>query len=346
MKTAVVFRFSAMGDVALTMAALATALQHRPDLRIVVVTRPKFRPFFAHYPRITVFPCDFDGVHQGPKGLFRLFQQLKNYRPDYILDLHQNLRTAILKTFFRFSGQKVFSLNKHRKQKKQIIRGKRLIPIKHVSEQYLDVFKAAGIVPRDLSIRHLTHLFQTSEETKRTISDWVRQENAEGFVGIAPFAQHQGKIWPLERYEKLMELLTHKFPGKKILLFGGGKSEFELLEKVAGKHPQALSVVHRFSLEEELELISRAAFFISGDTSNMHFAAMMGVRVISIWGATHTLTGFGPLFQPETNQVEISKEELSCRPCSVYGKTPCRRGDYACLNWIEAENVMEVITQN
>ncbi len=343
MKTAVVFRFSAMGDVALTMAALATALRHRPDLKIVMVTRPKFRPFFAHNPRITVFPCDFDGVHQGPKGLFRLFQQLKDFRPDYILDLHQNLRTAILKTFFRLSGQKVFSLNKHRAEKKQIIQGKRFTPVKHISEQYLDVFKAAGIVTSDLSIENLTPLFHTSEESKGKISDWVRQENAESFIGIAPFAQHQGKVWPMERYERLMALLTEMFPGKKILLFGGGKSEFEVLEKVAGKHPQALSVVHRFSLEEELELISRAAFFISGDTSNMHFAALMGVKVISIWGATHTLTGFGPLFQSEENKAEVPKELLTCRPCSVYGKEPCRRGDYACLYGIEAEQVIQTL---
>lgn len=343
MKTAVVFRFSAMGDVALAMAALATVLKYRPDLQIIMVTRPKFKPFFAHHPRITVFPCDFEVEHKGPKGLIRLFQQLRQYRPDYILDLHQNLRTRFLKVLFLLSGQRVFSLDKHRAEKKQITRGKRLTPVKHVCEQYLDVFKAAGIVQDTLHIENLTPLIQTSEEARRTIDTWIQEEEAADFIGIAPFAQHKGKVWPLERYEKLIEQLRGKFPKRKILLFGGGTKEQETLENIARKHAHVRNLVNRFSLEEELELISRAAFFISGDTSNMHFAAMMGVKVISIWGATHTLTGFGPLFQPEENKVEVPKELLACRPCSVYGKEPCRRGDYACLNWIEAERVTEVI---
>ncbi len=343
MKTAVVFRFSAMGDVALTMGTLATVLKYRPDLKIIMVTRRKFQPFFAHNDRIEVFPCDFDGEHKGPGGLFRLFNQLRQYRPCYVLDLHQNLRTRFLKVLFTLSGKKVFSLDKHRTEKKQIIAGKRLTQVKHVCEQYLDVFKAAGIVENTVHIENLTPLFRTSEVTKQTIDRWIREAGATPFIGIAPFAQHKGKIWPLERYEKLIELLQEKHPGYRILLFGGGAKEGEALENVACKYTQVQNLVNRFSLEEELELISRAAFFISGDTSNMHFAAMMGVKVISIWGATHTLTGFGPLFQPDENKVEVPQELLTCRPCSVYGKEPCRRGDYACLNRIEAERVIEML---
>lgn len=340
MKTAVVFRFSAMGDVALTMGTLATVLKHRSDLKIIMVTRGKFVPFFNNSPGIEVFPCDFEGEHKGPAGIIYLFRQLQHFRPDYVLDLHQNLRTRFLKALFSLSGKKVFSLDKHRAEKKQIIRGEHHIPVKHVCEQYLDVFKAAGIIESTIHIENLTPLFKTSGGVKRTVDQWIQQENAIPFIGIAPFAQHKGKIWPLERYQKLIELLPEKYPGHKILLFGGGPKEGEILEKVARKYPGTLNLVNRFSLEEELELISRATCFISGDTSNMHFAAMMGVKVISIWGATHTLTGFGPLFQPEQNKVEISREVLTCRPCSVYGKEPCRRGDYACLDWLKPETVM------
>lgn len=340
MKTAVVFRFSAMGDVALTMGTLATVLKYRHDLKIIMVTRKRFTPFFAHNPRIEVFPCDFEGEHKGPRGLTRLFRQLMQHRPDYILDLHQNLRTRFLKALFTLSGKKVFVLDKHRAEKKEIIAGKSLTPVKHVCEQYLDVFKAAGIVEDNVHIENLTPLFRTSEEARHLIDRWLEEEEAVHCIGIAPFAQHKGKIWPLDRYEKLVELLQEKYPGYKILLFGGGPKEGKLLENIARKYSNTLNLVNRFSLEEELELISRTAFFISGDTSNMHFAAMMGTKVISIWGATHTLTGFGPLFQPEENKVEVPKETLTCRPCSVYGKEPCRRGDYACLTWLEPEKVL------
>ncbi len=340
MKTAVVFRFSAMGDVALTMGTLATVLKYRPDLEIIIVTRGKFAPFFANIPRIQVFPCDFEGGHKGPAGLVRLFRQLQHFQPDFVLDLHQNLRSSFLKTLFFLSGKKVFSLNKHRNEKKQIIRGERHTPVKHICEQYLDVFKAAGIIKDTVAVENLTPLFQTSAEARQTIDQWINRENAAHFIGIAPFAQHKGKIWPSEQYEKLIQSLLEKYPDRKILLFGGGPKEGEALERLATEYPRTMNLAGRFSLEEELELISRAAFFISGDTSNMHFAAMMGVKVISIWGATHSLTGFGPLFQPEQNKAEISRELLTCRPCSVYGKEPCRRGDYACLHWLKPEMVM------
>ncbi|MCD8540494.1 MAG: glycosyltransferase family 9 protein [Leadbetterella sp.] len=343
MKTAVVFRFSAMGDVALTMGTLATVLKYRPDLKIIMVTRKKFAPFFANNPRIEVFPCDFEGEHKGPRGLIRLFKQLRQYRPHDVLDLHQNLRTRFLKALFRLSGKRVFSLDKHRAEKKQIIAGRRHTPVKHVCEQYLDVFKAAGIVENTVHIENLTPLFRTSEAAQRAIDHWIQDEDAIDFIGMAPFAQHKGKIWSLDHYEKLIERLQEKFPGRKILLFGGGPKEKKALENVARKYSRAQNLAGLFSLEEELELISRAAFFISGDSSNMHFAAMMGVKVISIWGATHTLTGFAPLFQPDKNKVEISRELLTCRPCSVYGKEPCRRGDYACLTTLEPEQVIRAL---
>ena len=75
----------------------------------------------------------------------------------------------------------------------------------------------------------------------------------------------------------------------------------------------------------------------------MHFATLSNIPVISIWGSTHIYAGFGALFQPENYAIEISKEELSCRPCSVYGNKPCFRKDYACLNWISPEMVFEKV---
>lgn len=341
MKTAVVFRFSAMGDVALTMATLATVLKYNPTLQIIFVTRKKFAPFFNGYPQIQVFPCDFENQHKGVKGLYQLFKQLNSFNPNYILDLHQNLRTNILKLFFSLSGKRIYSLNKHRSEKKSIVSGKSNDPIKHISEQYLDVFKEANIVKETVSIENLAPIFKPSPAAKNKVSEWVKYQESSNFIGIAPFAQHIGKIWPLEKYVSLIKRLSQSLPTYKILLFGGGQSEFDQLDKVAEENKNCVNVVGKFSLEEELELIGKVKYFISGDTSNMHFAALMGVEVISIWGATSTLTGFGPLFQSDKNIVEIPKEQLQCRPCSVYGKKPCKRGDYACLEWIDPDKVLQ-----
>jgi ADP-heptose:LPS heptosyltransferase len=336
MRTALVFRFSAMGDVALTLLPVKWALKENPDLRVIMVTRPKFSAFFQNEDRISVHECHFEGKHKGLIGLYRLYKELNEYQPDYILDLHQNLRTLVLKTFFR--GKKCYTLDKHRKEKKDIIKGKSHTPVKHVTEQYRDVFTAAGIsTAKDIALP----AFTTTAASRQKVRNWEIQPP---YIGIAPFAQHKGKIWPFEKYMDLVPKLKKAFPNHNILLLGGGKKEKERLDQLVSE--RIYNTVGLFSLEEELELISTLDFLISGDTSNLHFGCLSGTRVYSIWGATHSMLGFGPLFQNEKTKIEISREELTCRPCSVFGKEPCRRGDYACLEQISPEKVLNIIKES
>ncbi|MFS0489696.1 glycosyltransferase family 9 protein [Leadbetterella byssophila] len=334
MKTALVFRFSAMGDVALTLLPIKWALKENPDLRVIMVTRPKFSAFFQNEERIKVHECHFESKHKGPFGLYRLYKELTEYQPDYILDLHQNLRTFALKTYFL--GKKCYTLDKHRKEKKDIIKGKSSTPVKHVTEQYRDVFTSAGIsTAREIALP----AFTTTEATQQKIKNLEIQPP---YIGIAPFAQHKGKIWPFEKYLDFVPKLKNAYPKYNILLLGGGKREKELLDQMVSE--RVYNTVGLFSLEEELELISKLDFLISGDTSNLHFGCLSGTKVYSIWGATHSMLGFGPLYQ--NTKIEISRAELTCRPCSVFGKEPCKRGDYACLEQISPEKVLNIIKEN
>ena len=79
---------------------------------------------------------------------------------------------------------------------------------------------------------------------------------------------------------------------------------------------------------------------ISMDSANMHLASLTATPVVSIWGATHPYTGFMGWNQQEQNAVQI---ELDCRPCSVFGQKPCLRGDYACMNRIAPETIVEKV---
>ena len=110
-------------------------------------------------------------------------------------------------------------------------------------------------------------------------------------------------------------------------------------EKVAG----SVIVTGKLSLEGELALMSRLDLMISMDSSNMHMAALAGTKVISIWGGTDPLTGFGAWRQPDNFSIRIPSDELECRPCTVYGKGRCQRGDFACMNWLTAEKVFDRI---
>jgi ADP-heptose:LPS heptosyltransferase len=343
MKKVIIFRFSAMGDVALILPVVLNVIKQNPDLNITIVTREKFKPFFEGYSNIEVFTADLYNKHKGLLGLFRLFQELKWLSPEYVFDLHQNIRTQVLKFFFFFTKAKVYGFEKGRSEKKNLVKNEEFKELSHVTDRYYAVFKRAGLISEDSKIENLPKFFQIPSETEIKIGNWLEQFNKKKLIGIAPFAQHKGKMWPIEKYAGLIQLISEKLPTIQILIFGGGKQEKEIVDSLKNRFPQIENLVGFFSLNEELALIKKLDLMICGDSSNMHFATLSNIPVISIWGSTHTYAGFGALFQPKSYTIEISKEELACRPCSVYGNKPCIRKDYACLNWISPERVFEKV---
>jgi ADP-heptose:LPS heptosyltransferase len=100
-------------------------------------------------------------------------------------------------------------------------------------------------------------------------------------------------------------------------------------------------VAGKYTLDEELDLICSLDAMIAMDSANMHMAALAGVKTISIWGATDPSAGFGAWAQPDEYMIRISRQDLSCRPCTVYGKGKCARGDFACMKWLTPELVFE-----
>ncbi|MCP9767708.1 lipopolysaccharide heptosyltransferase family protein [Lacihabitans sp. LS3-19] len=339
MKKIIVFRFSAMGDVALVLPALITLLKNNEKIEITVVTRPKFAVFFQNIDRLKVHEVDFENQFKGISGIFRLFSILKNTKPNYVFDLHSNLRTLLLKSLFFFTKSKTFTFDKGRKEKSELVKNRNFKPLKHTTERYLDVFKRAKILDQKVLLNTETPAFKISNSFEIKISNFLRGKGKT--IGIAPFAQHLGKIWPLENYKKLIELINTHYPNVKILLFGGGEKEKIAIDNLILNTKNTENLVGKFNLSEELALISKLDLMISGDSSNMHLAALSGIPVISIWGSTHEYAGFGALFQNPENSIQIPKENLECRPCSIYGNKPCARKDYACLNWITPEMVFE-----
>ena len=55
------------------------------------------------------------------------------------------------------------------------------------------------------------------------------------------------------------------------------------------------------------------------DSGNAHIAAMLGVKVVTLWGATHPFAGFSPFNQPEQNALVSDRILFPKLPTSVYG---------------------------
>jgi len=324
-----VLRFSALGDVAMTVPVIKLLLEQNQLLQITFVSVPFVQPLFEGIKRLQFHAIDLQGKHNGAKGLFRLYRELKTaYSFDSIADLHEVLRTKILRFYFAFSGKKIAVIDKGRQEKKRLtrIRDKKLVPLKSTFNRYAGVFEKLNL---SLSLNPVPATTKNSTHKR---------------IGLAPFARHKEKTYPLEKMKEVVRLICDG-SNKTILLFGA-QNEMPLLEQWASEFSNVKCIAGTMNFREELEQIQSLDLMISMDSANMHIASLFGIPVVSVWGATHPFAGFNGWGQPEGNAVQV---DLYCRPCSVFGNKPCYRGDWACLHSIAPhtiyKKVMEVLNQ-
>lgn len=337
-----VMRFSAMGDVAMTVPVVYSLATQYPALRITVLSRPFARPFFENLaPNVGFMEADIKGEYKGVKGLNALYRRLVAKQFTAIADLHSVLRSDYLRMRFNLDRFRVAHIDKHRKGKRKLvaINGKKLIKQPSSFENYADVFAQLGY-PIKLSFESL---FPQGGGNLSTLPSSITEDNAEHplWIGLAPFAAHAGKIYPPQLMEKVIQGVIHNHPHCRIYLFGGGPQETPTLDEWATRYPQVINASAQLNgLSEELILMSHLKLMVSMDSANMHLASLVNTPVISIWGATHPYAGFMGWHQDPNNAVQI---DLPCRPCSIYGNKPCMRGDFACMKNISPELIIHRI---
>ena len=332
-----VIRFSSMGDVAMTVPVLKNLLDQNPEVKITVVSNAFFEPLFMGLERCSFHPAFLKGRHKGFSGMFRLFKDLKNISKfDAVIDLHSVLRSHLLSIFFKISGVTIAQLDKGRSEKKALTRmeNKVFIPLLSMHERYASVFRKIGI--------SFQLYFDKSIYNKQEIPIALNAVYLSGkkIIGVAPFAQFNEKMYPIEKMKILVSQLTEA--NYTVLLFGGGKLESDVLDQWEKDIFSAFNVSGKYSFKEELSIIGNLDRMVSMDSANMHLASLFNVPVISIWGATHPFAGFNGWGQSEKNIVQL---DLNCRPCSVFGNKSCHRGDHACMKGISEQMIFQKIIE-
>ncbi len=311
-------RLSAMGDVAMTVPVLRAFVKQEPQVKITVISRTFFKPFFEDIPNITFFAFEEKERHKGFLGLFRLFQDLKVLQIDAFADLHNVLRSKIVRNLFALSGKKVAAVDKGRLAKKELTRSENKVfqQLPTMFERHVKVFEQLGFTV-DLSSRSVGTIFPEKAVLSPEILKLIGKKNQK-LIGIAPFAQYESKVYPLDLMQEVIDQLaldtTHS-----ILLFGGGKMEIELLNSLAANKENVVVVAGKIKFQQELQLISNLDVMLSMDSGNAHIAAMLGVKVITLWGATHPYAGFSPFNQPLENALVSDRNQYPKLPTSVYG---------------------------
>lgn len=339
-----VVRLSAIGDVAMTVPSLYGACHAHPDVRFIFVTRSSMASIFINAPsNLIVKGVDLKNDYKGLSGMRRLFSELREqYDIDAVVDLHDVIRTKYLRLIARLKGLKVSYIRKGRKGKHALTRrnNKVMLPLVTSRSRYRDTFSRLGLTPDESFIG----LFGSGKADAAMFAA-ITQPRAEGehWVGIAPFAKHQGKIYPEAMMEEVVATLT-RVPGMRIFLFGGGDHEREVFRGWQERYPGVTSLAEgRYGFATELALLSNLDCMVSMDSANMHLASLVDIPVVSIWGATHPYCGFKGWRQTDANIIQLP---LTCRPCSVFGDKPCYRGDYLCLNGIKPGVISSKVLAN
>ncbi len=303
-----------MGDVAMTVPVLSTLLKQNPNIKITVLTRAFFKPMFTQLTNVDVFEADIRGRHKGVLGLWKLYKELKQTGITEVADLHNVLRSTILKTYFSFGSIPFVQIDKGRKEKKELTKlaPKTIRPLQTTHERYADVFRKLGCTV-NLSKKSVLGKEKLPEKVLKLVGSHPNK-----WIGIAPFAAFSGKMYPLELMEKVLEEINRQ-TSHTVLLFGGGEEEIEQLQEWQTKYPTCTNIAGILPFKEELTLISNLDVMVAMDSGNAHLAALYGVPTITLWGVTHPYAGFAPFGQGINNCLLSDNKQYPFIPTSVYG---------------------------
>lgn len=321
----------------MTVPVLRTVIAQNPDVRITIVSRPFFKPFFDGIERVDFFSVDLKQRHKGFFGLIRLYKDLSKLNLNLVADLHNVLRSIVVRNFFRISGKKVAFLDKGRKEKKTLTRQENKVfkPLKSMHQRYAEVF---------LKLNCKVDLSQTTFPKREFLSAEITSVTGRktgNWIGIAPFAQYQSKVYPLDLMQIVIDQLAENSENK-IFLFGGGKTEIEQLELLKKSYPNVTVIAGKMKFTDELKLISNLDVMLSMDSGNAHIASMYGIKTIILFGATHPFTGFMPFGQPIENALIPDLKKYPKLPTSVYGNKIIA-GYEDVMRTISPESVVEAI---
>lgn len=348
-------RFSALGDVAMTVPPLYEACRRNPDRQFLLLTRKRMAQMFVNSPEnLKVLGIDLN-AYKGVKGLYRLFSELgSRYDIEAVADLHDVLRTKILRSLFRLAGCRVDVIDKRRIERRRLTRrrNKVLQPLRPVALRYAETLnRALGVMGNlgnlgergKMGEMGKSPIFPSKPTPEIFAAATPAKKPEERWLAIAPFAAHAGKVYPGSKMKEVIDLLiAHPhFRNLKIFIFGFGEEESGRIEQWRKDRQNIINMAAlNIGMLAELALMAHCDAMLTMDSANMHLARLAGLRTISIWGATHPCAGFLPADTPPEDILQV---DMDCRPCSIYGSKPCFRGGYPCLNAISPERVVAAL---
>ncbi|MBR4849818.1 MAG: glycosyltransferase family 9 protein [Alistipes sp.] len=326
-----IIRISAIGDVAMLPHTIRAFSAEHPEVKLTIATQRFLRPFFRGL-NVDFLDIDTKGEHRDFKGIVRLTKQIRELGVDAIADMHGVIRSYQIGLLARLMGIRVATIDKGRVEKwfRLGYSKSNAISLKHTVVRYSDVLRRLG--------------FEFADPTP--IAEKPAYDNPLGkkdglWVGFAPFSAHEGKTYPANMREEVVRLLSERYD-RVFVHSGGREAELSFAKDMEERYHNVTALFPICKLEQEVALISHLDCIVSMDSMAMHIASLVATPVVSIWGATHPEFGFSGFGSREDLMLQI---ELPCRPCSVYGKKPCKYGDYRCMRAITPQMIANKVAE-
>ncbi|MCZ2393709.1 MAG: glycosyltransferase family 9 protein [Chitinophagales bacterium] len=326
MKKILFIRLSSIGDIVLSSLAIRCFKKHYPETQVDFLTKPEYVHLVQYHLGITQVLCLND-------SLFNTAKEIIENDYDYVVDLHDNLRTNFLKQLLPES----ISFLKYRKKSiKRILSvwfKKNLYGDSFVSEQYLHALKPLG-VKND----HQGLFFIIPKD------DWIYSSQLPlthrlGYIVISLGAKHFTKRMPIEKWNELIAKLS--FP----IILIGGQEDFLIGEQLERMDDlKCINKCGQYTLGQSASVIAQSKFVITHDTGMMHIAAALQKKTISIWGGTVPYLGFQPYVIDKAKSFIIENNQLNCRPCSKHGRSDCPKGHFKCMREINTDAIVEIVS--
>jgi len=316
-----VIRFSSIGDIVLTSPVVRCLKQQVPGAEVHFAVKKAFYPVVEANPYI-------DKVHLFEDNLKEFLKELRKEKFDFIIDLHNNQRTFLIKLFLLFSSSPLLlfsthSFSKLNLRKWLLVKFKwNLMPDIHIVDRYFNAVRKLGVKNDG---RGLDYFIPSGETVD--ISQFLAAFRR-GYVAFVIGAKHNTKAMPEERIVELIQSSS-----KPVILLGGpedsGKGD-RIVAATGGE--RVFNACGKFSLNQSASLVKQAEKVITHDTGLMHIAAAFHKEIISVWGNTVPEFGMHPYLPEGLGESTILEVKgLKCRPCSKLGYRKCPKGHFRCM---------------
>ena len=329
-------RYSSLGDIVLTNPVLDRLKEACPQAEIYFATKDRFACLVAFHPAVSGVIALTNG------GFFPFLNHLRSIialKPTMVLDLHDSLRTRLLRVFLGKARISVYE--KEGLQRRLIVKKIQTRPSLPTVQKYLKALETWGILS---SLRALCRV-HVSKQARKFAESYLKQHRVgkgERVVGLGPGAAWKTKQWPAEYYARLASDWVRKH--KVRLIWFGDNREADLIRAIQSQmtvpdSKKGLCAAGELSLEQTSALLGRCDVFIGNDSGLIHLASAREVPVTVIYGSTTRSLGFEPWGKHKIAEVS----SLDCRPCDVHGKNSCPLGHFKCMKELTVDQVEKVV---